>query len=125
MIEPYGWTRCAARPAIRRRTRASGQGTDQLCSCPHLLLQIEAWCANCPEPLICVMQQVLGDGDVDQSRVDIPMTEIGREERQAILRVDARPVPFEDPVHDHRVAQVMNARAGFSSQWLQLESAEF
>ena len=51
------------------------------------------------------------------------MTEIGREERQAILRVDARSVPFEDPVHDHRVAQIMNARPCFSSQWLQPRSA--
>ncbi len=56
-----------------------------------------------PEPLVGVMKEVLRDGDVDQGGVDIPMAKIGREERQAILRVDARPIPFEDPVHDHRV----------------------
>src|SRR5690606_31290923 len=60
-----GWMRWAARPAIRRRTRASGWGSDQAYSWPRLLPQIEAWCANCPEPLICVMQQLLRHGDVD------------------------------------------------------------
>jgi hypothetical protein len=41
------------------------------------------------------MQQVLRDGDVDQSGVDIPMTEVGREERQSILRIDPQAVPFK------------------------------
>src|SRR4029077_6330226 len=56
------------------------------------------------------MQKVLRDSDVDQRRVDISMAEIGCEERQTILWVDARLVPFEDPVHDHRVPQVVQAR---------------
>ena len=65
------------------------------------------------------MQQVLRDRDVDQRGVDIPVAEVGREERQTILRVDARPVPFEDPVHDHRVPQVVQTRSRSPLRWLQ------
>ena len=69
------------------------------------------------------MQQVLRDGDVDQGGVDIPVAQVGREERQAILRIDAGPVPFEDPVHDHRVAQVVETRTGSPRAGLQLSPA--
>jgi len=62
------------------------------------------------EPLAGFLQQILRDGDVDQRRVDVPVTQIGREEVQPVLRVDAGSIPFKDPVHDHRVPQVMHAR---------------
>lgn len=38
--------------------------------------------------------------------------------RTAAAWVDARSVPFEDTVHDHRVAQIMNARSGSPLKWL-------
>src|ERR1700757_1144111 len=99
--------RCVARQAIRRRTHASDPGTRSPRSWPHLLPLIEAWDAHRPESLVGVMKQILCNGDVDKGGVDILMTKICREERQPVLRIDARAVPIEDAVHDHRVAQIM------------------
>jgi hypothetical protein len=40
------------------------------------------------------------------------VAQIGCQERQPFLRIDAGAIPREDAVHDHRVSQVMNARPG-------------
>ena len=67
-----------------------------------------------PEAFACLLQEFLGDRDVDQRRVDIAVTQIGREERQPILRIDAGAVPLENAVHDERVTQVVNARTNLA-----------
>jgi hypothetical protein len=43
------------------------------------------------------------------------VAEVGRQERQLILRIDAGAIPREDTVHNHRVTQVMNARPRLAS----------
>jgi hypothetical protein len=47
------------------------------------------------------------------------MPEVSREERQSIVWIDARLVPLQNTVHDHRVAQIMNAWPGAPLQRLQ------
>src|SRR6266851_10516466 len=46
--------------------------------------------------------------------MDIPVPEIGRQERELVLRVDAGAIPLENAVHHHRVTQVVNAWTGLA-----------
>src|ERR1700680_3867694 len=48
--------------------------------------------------------------------MDIPVPKIGREERELVLRIDAGAIPLENPVHDYRVTQVVDARTGLALQ---------
>src|SRR5215467_9675089 len=71
------------------------------------------------------MKQVLFNGDVGKGGMDILMAKICREERQPVLRIDARAVPFEDTVHDHRVAQIVDSRpAPIPTESLRLAQTE-
>ena len=58
------------------------------------------------EALAGLLQKVLRDRDVDQCRMYIAVPEIGRQERQAVLSINAGPVPFKNAVHDERVALI-------------------
>ena len=50
---------------------------------------MQAVCSERPEAVACLLQEILRDRDVDERRMDIAMPEVGREERQLILRIDA------------------------------------
>lgn len=71
--------------------------------------------ADDTEALVGETEQLLGDREVDQGRVDVTVTEVGREVGQPALRVDALPVPLEHPMDDEGVAQVVDARATAAS----------
>ena len=70
--------------------------------------------ANVTEALVCLLQEILRDRDVDQRRMDIAVPEIGRQEWKLVLRIDAGAIPFENAIHDHGVTQVVNARTGLA-----------
>src|SRR5271154_4221813 len=108
--EPYGRKHYAVEPATHRRTRAAVQGADRACSCLHPSLDLQTVRSESAEPLTCLVQKILRHGDVHERRMDIAVPEIGREERQLVLRIDAGAIPFEHAVHHERVTQVMNAR---------------
>ena len=65
--------------------------------------------AKCPEASARLTEQLLRYGQVDERRVDVAMTEVGREVRQARLRIDPVAIPREHPMHDEAVAQVVHA----------------
>src|SRR5260221_11007344 len=67
-----------------------------------------------PEAFVCMLQDFLGDCDVNQRRVDIAVTQIGREEWKLILRIDAGAVPLENAVHHERMTQIVDARASLA-----------
>lgn len=71
-------------------------------------------CAQRTEALVCLLQDILSDGDIDQRRMDIAVSEIGRQEWKLVLRIDAGAIPFQNAVHDHRVTQVVDARTGLA-----------
>lgn len=61
------------------------------------------------ESLARQAEQLLGDGEVDERRVDVAVPEVGGEVGQPALRVDPLPVPLEHAVNDERVTQVVDA----------------
>ena len=67
-------------------------------------------CSECTEALVCLLQEILRDRDIDQRRMDITVPKIGRQEWKLVLRIDAGPIPFQNAVHDHQVMQVVDAR---------------
>src|SRR5260370_11061517 len=67
-----------------------------------------------PEAFVCLLQDFLGDRDVNQRRVDIAVTQICREEWKLILRIDAGAVPLENAVHHERMTQVVDSRASLA-----------
>src|SRR5258707_12343512 len=67
-----------------------------------------------PEAFVCMLQDFLGDCDVNQRRVDIAVTQICREEWKLILRIDAGAVPLENAVHHERMTQIVDARASLA-----------
>lgn len=73
------------------------------------------------ETLACQTEQLLGDGEIDERRVDVAVPEIRREVGQPALRVDPLPVPLEHPVDDKRVSQIVNA--GPATARLRLEAS--
>ena len=75
---------------------------------------MQAMRSECSESLVCLLQDILSDGDIDQRRMDIVVPEIGRQERKLVLRIDAGAIPLENAVHHHRVTQVVNARTGLA-----------
>lgn len=61
------------------------------------------------ESLARKAEQLLGDGEVDERRVDVAVPEVGGEVGQPALRVDPLPVPLEHAVNHEGVAQVVDA----------------
>ena len=56
-------------------------------------------------------EQLLGNGEVDERRVNVAVPEVGREEGQSALRVDPFAIPLEHAVNDEGVAQVVDTRS--------------
>src|SRR4051812_26611272 len=104
-----GLKHSAAGPSTHRRRRAAAWGMDRPGSCLHLFLYVQATRAKGAESLVCVLQQILRDGDVHQSRMNVAVPKVSRQERQFVLRVDPGSIPLENAVHYHRVAQIVNA----------------
>lgn len=69
-------------------------------------------------------EQLLGDGQIDERRVDVAVPEIGGEVGQPALRVDPQPVPLEHAVDDERVPQVVDARPATSRLRLEAGGAD-
>ena len=100
-------------PLVKEGVQQPGERVDRLHGV-HPFRYMQAMCSECTEALVCLLQEILGDGDIDQRRMDIAVPEIGRQERELVLRIDAGAIPLQNAVHDHRVTQVVNARTSLA-----------
>ena len=57
-----------------------------------------------------MLQQLLGDGQIDERRMNVPVTEVGGKIGQAALRINSLTVPSGYAVNNESVPQVVNAR---------------
>src|SRR5216684_451206 len=124
MIGPYGLKHCAVQPAIHRRTRAAARGADRGSSW-HPPPDLQKVRSQAAEALPCPVGKVLRHPDLDERRMDIAVPEVGREELQPFLWIDAGAIPFKNAVHHERVTQVMNARPGLASWRLKAGSPQY
>jgi len=76
--------------------------------------------AKAMEALIRFLEQVLGDGQIDQGGVDVFVAQIGGQIVEAFLGLNARTIPRQHAVDDKGVAQVMEPRSPAS--WLRLQA---
>ncbi len=62
------------------------------------------------EACIRLLEQVLGDGQIDQGGVDVFVAEIGGQIGESFLGLDARAVPRQHAMNDKGVPQIMEPR---------------
>src|SRR5713101_3668302 len=114
MLVPYRPNHSGVQPAHHKRQSADARGTDRASSW-HPSRDLQRVRSEAAEALTCLVEKVLRHRDVDERRMDIAVPEVGREELQPFLWIDAGAIPFKNAVHHERVTQVMNARPGLAS----------
>ena len=50
-----------------------------------------------------MLQQLLGDGQIDERRMNVPVTEVGGKIGQAVLRINSLTVPSGQAVNNESV----------------------
>src|ERR1700752_5226652 len=88
-------------PLIEERAQQCGERIG-LVSCLHPSLDLQTVRSESAEALTCLVEKILRHGDVNERRMDIAVPQIGREERQLVLRIDAGAITFENAVHHER-----------------------
>src|SRR5713226_2013089 len=103
---------CAVRSAIRGRTnRAAWVKTVELSWASVFSLDyFQNIRFGGSEALVRLLQELLGDRQVYQRRVDIAMTKVGGQMCQPALGIDPLLIPLRHPMDDERMPKVMNAR---------------
>src|SRR5215472_1592115 len=99
--------RCAARPASHERMRAT--------SCAEMAVSSLTSCRiaqrNRAKPAIlfsCMLQQLLGDGEIHQCGVDVLVSHVCSQVWEIRLRIDALSVPSQHTVDHKGMAQIVN-----------------
>ena len=76
------------------------------------------------EPVIGLLQKLLGDGQIDQCGIDVLMAEIGRQIGQPRFDIDPSLVPGQHAMADEGVPYVMQPGAFSTERWLQAATAD-
>jgi hypothetical protein len=74
--------------------------------------------------LASLLQQLRRDREVHERRIDVFVTEVGRQIRQTRLGIDASVIPGQHAVDHKGVAKIMYAWARFPLGWLEARSSE-
>jgi hypothetical protein len=67
-----------------------------------------------------MLQQFLGDSEIDQGRVDVLVAQISGQVEETRLRVNAFAIPREHTVHNKGMTKVMDA--GARTSWPRFDS---
>src|SRR5689334_21722914 len=102
----YGERGCAGPPSSPERRLAAGAESGAASSVSSV--PIEDATTVAPETLARLLQQFLGDGEVDQGRVDVLVPEIGGQVGEPMLRIDAGSIPRQHAMDHKGVTKVMH-----------------